>query len=149
MWILAFSVSFGLLACSSRDGEWGLLEVAPFSGSAPRLTNMGMELPIGGAVCLDATCSERMKRMVPEFWQLLILVIAISQVKSSFSQRGFCKNFVSFFLKILAAFWAFLILLPSLLSKVTMVTGKYLLVQNVKQLKTAQRNDMADYLALT
>ena len=80
MWILAFSVSFSLLACSSRDGECGLLEVAPFSGSAPRLTNMGMELPIGGAACLDARCSERMRRVVPEFWQLLFMVIAISQV---------------------------------------------------------------------
>ena len=57
MWILAFSVSFSLLACSSRDGEWGLLEGAPFSGSAPRLTNVGMELPTGGTVGLDAVFS--------------------------------------------------------------------------------------------
>lgn len=57
MWILAFSVSFSLLACSSRVGEWGLLEAAPFSGSAPRLTNVGMELPTGGTVCLAAMCS--------------------------------------------------------------------------------------------
>lgn len=57
MWILAFSVSFSLLACSSTDGEWGLLEAAPFRGSAPRLTSVGMELPMGGTTCLDATCS--------------------------------------------------------------------------------------------
>lgn len=57
MWILAFSVSFSLLACSSREGEWGLLEAAPFNGSVPRLTNVGMELPTGGTACLAATCS--------------------------------------------------------------------------------------------
>lgn len=60
MWILAFSVSFNLLACSSIEGEWGLLEAAPFSGSAPLLTNVGMELPMGGATCLDVTCFEPM-----------------------------------------------------------------------------------------
>lgn len=59
MWILAFSVSFSLLACSSREGEWGLLEGAPFSGSGPRLTNVGMELPTGGTACFAATCSTR------------------------------------------------------------------------------------------
>lgn len=59
MWILAFSVSLSLLACSSREGESGLLEAAPFSGSAPRLTNVGMELPTEGAVCLDTTCSRK------------------------------------------------------------------------------------------
>lgn len=57
MWIRAFSVSFSLLACSSSVGERGLLAAAPFSGSAPRLTSVGMELPTGGAACLDATCS--------------------------------------------------------------------------------------------
>lgn len=57
MWILAFSVSFSLLACSSREGERGLLEGAPFSGSGPRLTNVGMELPTGGAAGLDAVFS--------------------------------------------------------------------------------------------
>ncbi|TNN65397.1 hypothetical protein EYF80_024337 [Liparis tanakae] len=46
-----------LLACSSREGEWDLLAVAPFSGSAPRLTNVGMELPTGGATCLGVTSS--------------------------------------------------------------------------------------------
>ena len=59
MWILAFSVSFSLLACSSREGEWGLLKGAPFSGSGPRLTNVGMELPTGGTACLAATCSTK------------------------------------------------------------------------------------------
>lgn len=57
MWMRAFSVSFNRLACSSSDGEWGLLEAAPFSGSGPRLTSVGMELPTGGATCLAARCS--------------------------------------------------------------------------------------------
>lgn len=59
MWILAFSVSFRRLACSSSDGEWGLFADAPFKGSAPRLTNVGMELPTGGAPPCLATCSTR------------------------------------------------------------------------------------------
>lgn len=57
VWILALSVSFNLLDCSSREGEWGLFEAAPFSGSAPRLTNVGIELPTGGAMCLPGRCS--------------------------------------------------------------------------------------------
>lgn len=57
IWILAFSVSFNLLDCSSREGEWGLFEAVPFSGSAPRLTNVGIELPTGGATCLAGRCS--------------------------------------------------------------------------------------------
>lgn len=61
IWTLA-SASFSLLACSSKAGEWGLLDAAPFSGSSPRLTNVGIELPTGATVCLDVTCStERMK----------------------------------------------------------------------------------------
>lgn len=62
MWILAFSVSFSLLACSSTGGDRGLLEGAPFSGSSPRLTNVGMELPTEGAMCLDAPCSTHKKK---------------------------------------------------------------------------------------
>lgn len=63
MWILAFSVSFSLLACSSTGGDRGLLEGAPFSGSSPRLTNVGMELPTEGAMCLDAPCSTHKKKV--------------------------------------------------------------------------------------
>lgn len=70
MWILAFSVSFSLLACSSREGERGLLEAAPFSGSAPLLTSVGMELPTGGATCLGATCFEPMTGMDMPFSSL-------------------------------------------------------------------------------
>lgn len=70
MWILAFSVSLSLLACSSIEGEWALLEAAPFSGSAPRLTNVGMELPTEGAGCLDATCFEPMTGMDMPFSSL-------------------------------------------------------------------------------
>lgn len=62
MWILALSVSFSLLACSSRVGEWDRLGAAPFKGSAPRLTNVGMELPTEWVECLDETFSTEEKR---------------------------------------------------------------------------------------
>lgn len=51
-------------------GELGLLEAAPFSGSATRLTNVGMELPTGGAMCLDITCFEPMTGMDMPFSSL-------------------------------------------------------------------------------
>lgn len=58
----AFSVSLSRLACSSTEGEWGLLDEEPLRGSAPLLTSVGMELPTGGAASLD-TCFEPMTGM--------------------------------------------------------------------------------------
>lgn len=56
----AFSVSLSRFACSSTEGEWGLLDEEPFRGS--RLTSVGMELPAGGAPSFD-TCFEPMTGM--------------------------------------------------------------------------------------
>lgn len=63
------------------------MEAAPFSGSAPRLTNVGMELPTGGVACLDATCSTgRMKGKNENSLIVVVLFIQGSQTYNSSSQ---------------------------------------------------------------